>query len=72
MELTGRLKDNVAKAKDKKEAQEIIGKAGMLLTDDELDAVSGGVTASRPCTRRWARGIDPEDPAIVGQVPTLD
>ena len=42
MELTGKLKGNVAKAKTKAEAKDIIGRAGMLLTDDELDKVAGG------------------------------
>ncbi len=74
MELTGSLKDKVAKAKNKDEAKDIIGKAGMLLTDDELDAVSGGATARRPCTRKWARDIDPSggDPAMIGWQVRLD
>ncbi len=42
MELIGKLKDEISKAKDKKEAKEIMENAGMKLTDDELDAVAGG------------------------------
>ncbi len=42
MELVGKLKDEISKAKDKKEAKEIMENAGMKLTDDELDAVAGG------------------------------
>lgn len=42
MELMGNLKDKVSKAKDKEEARGLIEKAGMKLTDDELDMVAGG------------------------------
>ena len=42
MKLTGELKRQVEKAETKEEAREAIAKAGMLLTDDELDQVSGG------------------------------
>ncbi len=42
MELTGKLKDKMAKAKDKDEAKKIMENAGMKLTDDELDTVAGG------------------------------
>ncbi len=42
MELTGELKEQVEKAESKEEKKELIEKAGMLLTDDELDEVSGG------------------------------
>ncbi len=43
MELTGRLKDSVMNAKTKDEKKGLIEKAGMKLTDDELDMVAGGV-----------------------------
>ena len=42
MKLTGDLKEKVEKVNSKAEAKEIIKDAGMILTDDELDAVSGG------------------------------
>ncbi len=42
MELTGRLKDSVMNAKKKDEKKGLIEKAGMKLTDDELDRVAGG------------------------------
>ena len=43
MELMGDLKDKVSKAKDKEEARGLIEKAGMKLTDTELEMVAGGV-----------------------------
>ncbi len=43
MELTGKLKDEMAQAKDKEEAKKIMEKAGIKLTDDELDSVAGGL-----------------------------
>ena len=43
MKLTGELKEQVEKAGTRAEAKGLIEKAGMLLTDEELDAVSGGV-----------------------------
>ncbi len=42
MELIGNLKDKVLKAQSKEEARGLIEKAGMKLTDDELDMVAGG------------------------------
>ena len=50
MELTGKLKDNVSKARTKEEARDAIRKAGMLLTDEELEQIAGGEIVSRvPC-----------------------
>ena len=43
MELVGKLKDEMAQAKDKDEAKKMMENAGMKLTDDELDAVAGGL-----------------------------
>ena len=43
MELMGNLKDKVSKAQNKEEARDLIEKAGMKLTDDELDKVAGGI-----------------------------
>ena len=43
MKLTGSLKKQVEKAESKTEKKNLIKKAGMLLTDEELDKVSGGM-----------------------------
>ncbi len=40
MNLTGKLKENVEKAKSKEQARKIIAKAGMELTDEEMNIVS--------------------------------
>ncbi len=48
MELMGNLKDKVSKAQNKEEARGFIEKAGMKLTDDELDKVAGGVFGHLP------------------------
>ncbi len=48
MELLGNLKDRVSKAKNKDEAKGIIEKAGMRLTEDELDKVAGGMYVRTP------------------------
>jgi len=42
MKLIGKLADNVSKAKDTEEAKGIIRDAGMELTDEEMEQVSGG------------------------------
>ena len=44
MKLIGNLKKNVENAETKEEAKEAIKKAGMLLDDDELDKVAGGIS----------------------------
>ena len=43
MKLTGDLKKRVEEAASREAAKAAIEEAGMLLTDDELDKVSGGV-----------------------------
>ena len=43
MKLTGKLKTQVDNAATKEEKREAIKQAGMLLSDDELDQVSGGL-----------------------------
>ena len=48
MKLTGKLKTQVESAATKEEKREAIKQAGMLLTDDELDQVSGGSWATNP------------------------
>ena len=43
MKLIGELKKQVEETKNKEEAKEILEKAGMELTDEELDQVVGGM-----------------------------
>ena len=54
MKLTGALKEEVSKAQSKDEARDILEKAGISLTDDELDMVAGGgsifLARKRPAT----------------------
>ena len=42
MKLVGKLKENVEKAESKEQEKELIAKADMILSDDELDQVAGG------------------------------
>ena len=42
MKLIGKLKNEVDKANNKEEVKDIIAKAGMELTMDELELVAGG------------------------------
>ncbi len=46
MKLTGNLKKKVEQTESKEEAKIIIEEAGMMLTDDELENVTGGRTGS--------------------------
>ena len=48
MKLLGELKDKVEKAENQEEAKKIIEKAGMELTDEELDQVAGGAFGHLP------------------------
>ena len=43
MKLVGKLKESVAKSENKEQAKEAIKHAGMELTDDEMNMVSGGI-----------------------------
>ena len=43
MKLTGELKDKVDQTANPEEAKDVIAQAGMLLTDDEVSEVAGGV-----------------------------
>jgi bacteriocin-like protein len=47
MKLVGNLKKQVEETKNKEEAKEVIEKAGMELTNKELDQVTGGRIISR-------------------------
>ena len=50
MKLIGNLRETVEKAQTKEEARDAIRKAGMLLTDEELEQIAGGEIVSRvPC-----------------------
>ena len=42
MELIGKLKQKAENAAGKEEVRELIGEAGVKLTDEELEQVSGG------------------------------
>ena len=48
MKLTGNLKTQVYNVPTKEEKRDAIKQAGMLLTDDELDQVSGGRWGTNP------------------------
>lgn len=43
MKLIGNLKTEVEQASSKEEAKKIIEKAGILLTDNEIDEITGGL-----------------------------
>ncbi len=47
MKLVGELKEKVEKTETKEEAKKVIEEAGMELTDEEMDQVSGGAGISR-------------------------
>ena len=47
MKLIGTLKNKVDKAKNKEEARKLIAEAGMELTDEEMEQVSGGLSHSK-------------------------
>ena len=47
MELVGELKDKVEKTESIDEAKNLIKEAGMELTDEEMDKVSGGADPKR-------------------------
>ena len=48
MKLTGELKEKVEKAESAEQAKEIIADAGVELTDDEVEAVAGGIYKCTP------------------------
>ena len=55
MQLTGELKDKVEQTKTKEEAKKIIEDAGMELTDEEMDQVSGGKISGAKRTSKSGR-----------------
>ncbi len=67
MELTGKLKDQVAHTKSLEEAKDIIESSGMKLTDDELDSVTGGagfIHAAPKYNRDWHELSTFDDPRM--------
>ena len=48
MKLIGNLKKQVENSKSLEESRELIEKAGVSLTDDELEKVAGGLTYHLP------------------------
>ncbi len=63
MKLVGELKKQVEETKNKEEAKEIIENAGMQLSDDELDNVTGGTDFFGKCRKggdhEWENYQDP-------------
>ena len=57
MKLVGELKKQVEETKNKEEAKEVIEKAGMQLTDKELDHVAGGSDLTREAGDPLTGGI---------------
>ena len=53
MELSGDLKKQVEQAETKEEKKKLIENAGMKLTDEELDQVSGGLFSNRVLTQDY-------------------
>lgn len=49
--MTGELKEKVDNAETMEEKKDIIEKAGIELTDDELEKVAGGVRMNWPSSR---------------------
>ncbi|MBQ9444690.1 MAG: hypothetical protein IJU43_10385 [Lachnospiraceae bacterium] len=47
MKLTGELKKHVEETDSREEKKRLIEEAGMELTDEEMDIVSGGITDPR-------------------------
>ena len=52
MKLTGNLKEQVEKSESRDEKRNVIEQAGMILTDDELDMVTGGMALPRYLRKR--------------------
>ena len=62
MKLTGELKDKVEQTSNLEEANDVIAKAGMLPTDDEVGEATGGVTLPQNQENDQASPIDFSDP----------
>ena len=56
MQLTGELKEKVEKTETKEEARKVIEDAGMLLSDEELEQVSGGFYSAQDEVEAWNAG----------------
>ena len=57
MRLIGNHKDQVEKANSKEEAREITEKAGIELTDEEMNQVGGGQNPHTPMCARGNKDI---------------
>lgn len=68
MKIIGNLKDQVEKANSLEEAKEFIEKAGMQLTEDELNMVAGG-TGIALADRRPGAGHLPTTTSFAGAFP---
>ena len=55
MKLRGELKKQVEASSSKEEARDAIAKAGMVLTDDELDQVAGGLAEEEWLLEYWKK-----------------
>jgi len=62
MKLIGNLKKRVEETESKAEAKEVIKQAGMLLTDEELDNVAGGLDELPPSPVPSGPGECPTSP----------
>ncbi len=69
MKLVGELKKQVEETNSKEKAKELIEKAGMELTDDELDSVAGGLDFYGECSQggnhNWTTKFDSEAHKLV-------
>lgn len=67
MKLIGNLKKRVEKTASREEAREVIRRAGMLLTDEEMDHVSGGLGG--PFVPGAQQGPDPSPVSQTSGIP---
>ncbi len=70
MKLTGNLKNEVEQAESRAEAKETILKAGMELTDEELDQVAGGVFRSGN-VELWDKHHEPSQQRVLPETGTI-
>ena len=48
MELTGELKDKISKCETREQVKDQFKEAGLILSDEELDGISGGILQRKP------------------------
>ncbi len=68
MKLVGNLKKQVEATNSKEEAKELIENAGMQLTDDELDNVTGGNGGTNPYDELGYCQCSNGKPGPIGQI----